>query len=166
MKKRTGKKSKRVPAHKKCLYTLKVFIVDGLMTDEFIEQNRVISRTLEIRGDQTLEDLHHAVFDAFDREEEHMYEFQFGGKGPNDPNAKRYCLPFAIEEFAGDLTQTSLDSLNLKIDERFGYWFDYGDDWWHQINVVSIKESVPKGVYPKVTKQIGKSPPQYMDADE
>ena len=21
-----------------------------------------------------------------------------------------------------------------------GYWFDFGDDWWHQINAVAIKE--------------------------
>ena len=38
-----------------------------------------------IRGDQTLEDLHHAIFDALGREEEHMYEFQLGGTGPMDP---------------------------------------------------------------------------------
>jgi hypothetical protein len=50
------------------------------MTAEFAKRNKVISRTIQIRGDQTLEDLHHAIFAAFDREEEHMYEFQIGGQ--------------------------------------------------------------------------------------
>lgn len=38
------------------------------------------------------------IFDAFDREEEHMYEFQPAGKGPMDPKARRYVLPMAMEE--------------------------------------------------------------------
>jgi hypothetical protein len=49
-------------------------------------------QTVQIREDQTLEDLHHAIFEAFDRFDEHMYEFQFGN-GPNDPKGKRYVLP-------------------------------------------------------------------------
>jgi hypothetical protein len=147
------------------LYTLEVFITSGPVTRKFIKKNPIISRTLEIRGDQTLEDLHQAIFEAFDREEEHMYEFQFGGKGPNDPQAKRYSLPDPGEE-AGDVTQTTLDALKLKRDEIFGYWFDFGDDWWHQVNVLGVEQKTPSGVYPKVIARIGQSPPQYIDDDE
>ena len=52
------------------------------------------------------------------------------------------------------------------MDRSFGYWFDFGDDWWHQINVEAIEDQVPKGKFPKVTKRVGKSPPQYPDEDE
>ena len=31
---------------------------------------------------------------------------------------------------------------------------------------MAIDEKVPKGQYPKVTKRVGKSPPQYMDEEE
>ena len=62
------------------------------VTEKFAKKNPEISRTIQIRGDQTLEDLHHAIFDAFDRGEEHMYEFQFG-KRPMDPKGPRYVLP-------------------------------------------------------------------------
>jgi hypothetical protein len=122
-----------------------------------------------MRGDQTLLDLHHAIFEAFGRWEEHMFEFQFG-KGPMDPNAPRYVLPSAFKEDMGDrnppagrVDQTTLDSLDLKVGDRFGYWFDFGDDWWHQINVEAIEDKTPKGKLPKVTKRVGKSPPQYLD---
>lgn len=128
---------------------------------------RCFSRTVQIRGDQTLEDLHHAIFDAFDREEEHMYEFQFG-TGPMDPDGPRYVLPGAYETDAGERTSaagrvdtTTIGSLNLAVGRSFGYWFDFGDDWWHQINVEAVDERVPKGKFPKVTKRVGKSPPQY-----
>jgi hypothetical protein len=56
--------------------------------------------------------------------------------------------------------------LGLKVDEAFGYWFDFGDDWWHQLNVVEVKEECPKGKYPRVTKRVGTSPPQYVNWDE
>jgi hypothetical protein len=148
------------------LYTLEVFIVSGPVDEEFVERNPEMSRVIRIRGDQTLEDLHAAIFDAFDRWDEHMYEFQFG-KGPNDPKGKRYVLPTGFDpgekNIAGDVVETTIDSLGLKVDQAFGYWFDFGDDWWHQINVLAIDDKVPKGKFPKVTKRVGKSPPQYPD---
>ncbi|MBD2563855.1 hypothetical protein H6G95_25260 [Nostoc linckia FACHB-391] len=54
-------------------------------------------------------------------------------------------------------------SLGLSIDDAFGYWFDFGDDWWHQIDIISIADTVPSGKYPKITQLVGASPPQYAD---
>ena len=47
------------------VYTLDVFIISGQISEKFAKKNPVISRTIQIRGDQTLKDLHHAIFDAF-----------------------------------------------------------------------------------------------------
>jgi len=151
------------------LYTLQVFLIGGPVPEKFA--GKEISRTILIRGNQTLEALHRAIFKAFDRWDEHFYEFQFG-KGPHDPKGKRYVLPGMLGQkgrgpkIAGDVTRTTVDSLGLKVDQPFGYWFDYGDDWWHQIDVTAIDEKVPKGQYPKVIKRVGKSPPQYMNEEE
>jgi 2-oxoglutarate ferredoxin oxidoreductase subunit alpha len=41
--------------------------------------------------------------------------------------------------------------------------FDYGDDWWHQVSVLSIAKPIPNGHYPQVTERVGASPPRYMD---
>ena len=157
--------------HDDRLFTLEVHIIRGPMTDAFVEKNKVVCRTVEIRGGQTLENLHHAIFDAFDREDEHMYEFQIGGKGPMDPEAKRYVLPMAMdgpfgEDDAAGTVRAAVGALGLKKDDVFGYWFDFGDDWWHQINVIGIEEKSERGKYPKVTKRVGESPPQYADWDE
>ena len=154
------------------LYTLEVFLLSGPITEKFAKKNPVISRTIQLRGDQTLEDLHHAIFDAFGRWDEHMYEFQFG-KGPMDPKAPRYVLPSAYGSESGEknppagrVDQATIESLGLEVGRSFGYWFDFGDDWWHQINVEAIEDKVPEGKFPKVTKREGKSPPQYADEDE
>ena len=154
------------------IYVLEVFITDGLVTETFIEQNPIISRTIEIKAEQTLETLHQAIFEAFDREDEHMYEFQIGGNGPYDPQSKRYGLSMAFanefeeDRHAGDVAKTTIGSLNLKLNQPFGYWFDFGDDWRHQIDVVDIKKAKPKKRYPVVTQRTGESPPQYINWDE
>lgn len=155
------------------LFTLDVLIIDGPMTKKFLKKNKEVSRIIEMRGDQTLEELHHAIFTAFDRFDPHLYEFQIGGKGPMDPEAKRYVLQELLEsdgmgreEDAFDLTTTTIGSLGLEVDDFFGYWFDFGDDWWHQINVISIGEKAEGKGYPKITGRTGDSPPQYVDWDE
>ena len=154
------------------LFTLEVCILSGPMTEKFIKKNKVVCRTIQIRGDQTLEDLHDAIFDAFDREDPHLFEFRVGGKGPMDPKAGRYGLPMAMNDPfsstkpAGDAKCATIGSLGLEVDDAFGYWFDFGDDWWHQINVMDIKEKAGRGKYPKVTQRVGESPPQYVDWDE
>ena len=155
------------------LYTLDVFIISGPMTTRFARKNRVLCRVIQISASQTLKDLHHAIFHAFDREEEHWYEFQVGGKGPMDPKARRYVLRSAMEipirgspKPAGDVARTTIDSLGLNVGEAFGYWFDFGDDWWHQINVAAIGKERRRGKLPRVVKRIGASPPQYVDPDD
>jgi hypothetical protein len=149
------------------LYTLEVLLIGGPITKQFAKKNRVVSRTIQIRGDQTLQDLHRAIFSAFNRFEEHFYEFQVGGKGPMDPKARRYVLPqameglFAEENPAGLVTRTTIEALRLRKGDAFGYWFDFGDDWWHQVNVAEIADTAPAGRYPRVIARVGDSPPQY-----
>jgi hypothetical protein len=163
----------RVPAAKtRRIYELEVGLLSGLFTEAFAKANPIVSRTILMRGDQMLEQLHAAIFDAYDRFDGHMYEFQVGGKGPMDPKARRYVLSgvgsdlFDDPEAAGTVTQTTLDDLGLKKGEAFGYWFDFGDDWWHQINVMAIREEAGRGKFPRVTAKVGESPPQYPDLDE
>src|SRR3990172_5910584 len=94
------------------LYELEVALLSGPITEAFAKKNPTVARTIQIRSDQTLEDLHEGIFKAFDRFDEHMYEFQVGGKGTMDPKARRYVLPMAMDDPfddrkpAGDVTRT------------------------------------------------------------
>lgn len=151
------------------VYTLDVALVSGPITEKFAKKNRSVIRTIQIRGDQTLEKLHLAIFAGFDREDEHMYEFQMG-KGPMDPDGPRYVLPLAVDDFGpavlGAVNKTTIDAMGLEEGRQFGYWFDFGDDWHHQIGVVKVEDGPIRGKYPRVTERIGESPPQYADWDE
>ena len=155
------------------LYTLRVSLLYGRsLSEKFVRENPVVSRTIQIRGDQTLEDLHHAIHDAFDRKEDQKYEFQFG-EGPMDPDNLRYVLPAVFESRkmranppAGRVDWTSIGSLYLEVDRSFGYRFDLDANWWHAINVEAVEDEIPRGKFPKMTKRVGKSPPQYAEEDE
>src|SRR5437660_31811 len=144
------------------LYVLSVFLQSGPVSEKFA--NKVMYRVIEIRGDQTLEQLHDAIFQAYDRWDQHLYEFQFG-KRPFDPDGPNFGIPDPQqkEKGKGDARTTTLDELGLKPERVFGYWFDFGDDWYHQVRMERIERAVPSVTYPRVIKRVGKSPPQYAD---
>ena len=148
------------------LYVLEVVLIGGPVTEDFVEENPVVYRTIEIKGDNTLADLHDIIFSAFDREEEHLYEFQIGGSRPNDPKASRYGIQLNDSAYAdslNDASKATLASLKLRSEDVFGYQFDFGDEWWHQVDVVQVEPKAGKGKYPKITKRVGNSPPQYAE---
>jgi hypothetical protein len=144
------------------LYVLSIFLQSGPIRERSAPKE--ISRVIEIRGDQTLDQLHDAIFKAYDRWDEHLYEFQFG-KRPYDPNGPNYGVSGEDESEKGerDARTTTLDDLGLKTGRAFGYWFDFGDDWYHQVQVDRIEQAIPTVSYPRVIKRVGKSPPQYCE---
>src|SRR5205814_2336583 len=151
-----GKRPAATPAN---LYVLSVYLKGGPISEKFA--NKEISRAIEIRGDQTLEDLHEVIFAAYDRWDQHLYEFQLG-KRPFDPAGPNYGIEESQsrgKKNAGNARTTKLDDLGLKQHRVFGYWFDFGDDWHHQIAVERIEKAIPTVTYPRIIKRVGKSPP-------
>lgn len=143
------------------LYVLEIYLQQ---VPPFCKVTKTVRRDIEIRGDQTLDDLHRAIFDAFDRDDEHLYEFQFG-KRPFDPAGPNYGVPETPRRSAAerDARTTRLDDLKLERNRVFGYLFDFGDNWFHQVEVARIEQAIPTVTYPRVVKRTGKSPPQYAD---
>jgi pRiA4b ORF-3-like protein/uncharacterized protein DUF6930 len=144
------------------LYTLQVSLTGGPIAVAY--QGQIISRTIEMRGSQSLHDLHKVIFKAFDRVEEHLYEFNLG-QGPRD-RSKLYLYGGGRDSRsvqARDPEATTLDSLDLRPGRRFGYTFDMGDNWEHIIDVLAVEAGVAKGRYPRVVEKVGASPPQYPD---
>jgi hypothetical protein len=144
------------------LYVVLVFLRSGPISEKF--NHKEVSRVIEIRGDQTLQQLHQAIFQAYDRSDEHQYEFQLG-KRPFDPDGPNYGTPRRGKRktMAGDARATKLDDLELKPQRVFGYRFDFGDEWYHQVQVERIERAIPTVTYPRVIKRVGKSPPQYRE---
>jgi hypothetical protein len=146
------------------LYVFSVYLTGGPISEKFAKKE--ISRVIEIRGDQTLEQLHQAIFKAYDRWDEHLYEFQLG-KRPFDPDGPNFGVAGPSTKKKknkyGDASTTKLDDLALKPHRVFGYLFDFGDEWFHQVQLERIEKAIPTVTYPRVIRRVGKSPPQYCD---
>ena len=154
----------------KTIFRFEVQLLSGPIAPSFLAKHpEAPTRVIDIRGSNTLEELHVAIFSAFDRYDEHMYEFQVGGKKPMDKKAVRYIVPYEYadpEELSAG--ETSIASLGLRTRQCFYYWFDFGDDWWHKIRLLAINPPTEgKKRYPRIVESIGPSPPQYIiDWDE
>jgi Plasmid pRiA4b ORF-3-like protein/LexA DNA binding domain len=159
-----AKSPSRVPAGPAAppanLYVVSVFLISGPISEKFA--NKRILRVIEIRGDQTLEQLHQSIFEAYDRQDQQPYEFQLG-KRTFDPDGPNYRGPTSQSrgKGVGDASKTKLDDLNLKPERVFGYWFDFDNNWYHHVQIDRIEKSIPTVTYPRLIKRVGKSPPQH-----
>lgn len=121
-------------------------------------------RRIEMRGDQTLHDLHEAIQEAFDWDDDHLYAFYLKSKGEEKPTA--YESPYAEGERSA--AKYRLEHLPLQAGQTFAYVFDFGADLEHRVKLEAI---VPGGAkldleYPQITEQHGEAPPQYPPLGE
>ncbi len=146
------------------LYLLKVALSDAKGT----------WRRIEILSHQSLDQLHEAIFTAFDRFEPHLYSFYLTNPGNKSrgrfSQAPEYTSPYAIEsdDFFGtkklyDAAKTKISELQLKPKSKFEYLFDFGDEWLHEVVVEKILDLYPDTDYPRITVKNGESPSQYLD---
>jgi Plasmid pRiA4b ORF-3-like protein len=142
-----------------------------------LKRRRSIWRTVLLRGDQTLDELHEAIFAAFDRYDEHLYCFYFpkarqgrlaSGKPPKEYRSPRGFDRTEVFEIDNryNAARARLDDLRLKVGQTFEYLFDFGDEWWHEIIVQGIGPSESGGTYPRIVVKRLPSPPQYPESDE
>ncbi len=142
-----------------------------------LSYSKRIWRRIEILGDQTLDQLHEIIFDAFDRYDPHMYSFYLTTSRSKSRKrfveAPEFTHPLAIEEYYGfgdkklyDASKTKISDLPLIEKSKFEYLFDFGDEWLHEITLEKILDIFPKKNYPVIIKKSGESPEQYPDFDE
>jgi len=141
-----------------------------------LKNRKSIWRRIATRSNQTLEQLHWAIYDAFDRDDEHLYSFYFPRPGARGReifrNSDEYTHPAVVEDpslfgsDAGNAAKTKLGTLSLQVGQTFLYLFDFGDEWWHEIKVASVDGPVEKGKYPRIVERRGDSPPHYPDIDD
>jgi hypothetical protein len=122
------------------------------------------SRTIALRSEQTLDDLHLAIQNAIDWDADHLYSFFMNGKSGDQHYA--FSCPFDKESppFADEAV---IGALGLMPKHKFLYLFDYGDCHEFAVEVVGILARREKGVrYPRVLESHGEAPQQYPDWDE
>jgi hypothetical protein len=130
-----------------------------------------VKRRVALRGDHTLADLHLALQDAFEWDNEHLYAFWLDGRfwsldaveyshpqhaREQNPQGKFWEIPETKS------AEERLDSLDLEAGQKIAYVFDFGDEWRVELTVADITAD-DGGKYPALLESIGKAPPQYID---
>ena len=119
-------------------------------------------RDIEIADDQTLEDLHLIIQEAFEWDDDHLYSFFMSGKAWD--GRTEIGAPWA--ETDQHTHQVEIGSLDLQPARKFLYLFDYGDGHEFDVEVMAVNSAAPSGAYPRIVGEKGKAPPQYPDFDE
>lgn len=143
-----------------------------------LKRRRSVWRSVLLHGDQTLDDLHYAIFVAFDRDDEHLYSFYFpsanargsvqAGQQPTEYTSPQVFGDSKRSVFDGryNAAGAKLDDLELEVAQTFEYLFDFGDEWWHHLKVEAIGPRESGEAYPQFVAQRGASPPQYPEDEE
>ena len=133
--------------------------------------DREVSRTVELAGDHTLWDLHHVIQDAFDWDDDHLFDFFVSGK-LRDRKRQYTGLPLGdVESWSWDdeeersVTGTTLDELALKPRRVMRYVFD--GEWLVRIGVSTIRDGGPDDAgLPRRVASVGAAPPQYESSED
>lgn len=115
---------------------------------------------IEMRADQTLHDLHHAILDAADFDEDHLYSFYMSGQAWDE--AAEYSRGHDVRHSSNE----KIGSLPLRMKQRFLYLYDYGDQHEFDVQIIATNAETPRGRYPRLVERHGVMPPQYPDWDE
>ena len=119
-------------------------------------------RDLELAEDQTLEDLHLIIQQAYDWGDDHLYSFFLSGEARDQ--STEIGSPWS--ESSWHTHQLEIGQLDLQLGQTFLYYFDYGDSHEFDVMVLRINYAAPSDKYPKIVAQRGEAPPQYPDYDE
>ena len=109
---------------------------------------REVYRNIEICGDETLDRLCQIILEAFDFDDEHLYEFCLDN-----------CM-YSEDSYQSDpeeddaTTDIALDKLKLNKGQKFSLHYDFGDDWMFTITVHKINE-VEESFEPRIVKSKG-----------
>lgn len=91
-------------------------------------------------------------------------EFQWKDCSFNSQFRKvRYCTSIRASETG--VSEAIIQSINLRLNQKFYYLFDWGDEWWNEVTFEGVKDIRIEDL-PAVIVARGESPPQYPDYDE
>lgn len=118
---------------------------------------------IAVLSEQTLADLHSAIQEAFEWDNDHLYAFYMHGEAHD----RRYMLagPY-LEEVPAYVDDLFVGELGLVLKHKFTYFFDFGDSHEFDVEVVDIQPVAQPGPYPQLIERQGTPPAQYYWEDE
>jgi hypothetical protein len=116
-----------------------------------LEIEPTIWRSVLVKADIGLHELHRVIQMLFQWYDYHLYRFDIGERGFEAPEEE------SEEE---DSTRAMLGLLGLNTGDTFEYTYDFGDDWRHLIEVEGIETLSDRALLPWVLDGARRGPPE------
>jgi hypothetical protein len=122
-----------------------------------------VRRTITVRDDLTLVDLHYALQSAFGWDDDHLYSFWLDGSFWTSED-DQYMHPYHAASFdpPGRSACARLHELGLAESQRIAYVFDFGREWRVQLTLREIRAADGHAVA-RCIERVGTAPPQYEE---
>lgn len=121
-----------------------------------------VYRVFEFSARHTLYDVHAAIQEAFELDDDHPHAFYMSGRHWDTKSEVEGPDAFGA---GGRTPGTRLHELSLEAGKRFAYVFDFGEELWHELEVQTITETEKPPVKPQQIESVGDAPSQYTDSD-
>jgi hypothetical protein len=109
-----------------------------------------IWRRLQVPSTTSLAELHDIIQAAMGWYDCHLHQFEVNGVHYADTN---HMLADTTDEARRTLAE-------MRAGDRLAYWYDFGDDWWHDIIVESLDRADPALTYPRCVNGRRAAPPE------
>ncbi|MGH3687958.1 MAG: plasmid pRiA4b ORF-3 family protein [Pseudonocardiaceae bacterium] len=109
-----------------------------------------IWRRLQVPAKTSLAQLHHIIQAAMGWDDCHLHQFE----------VRELCYAAPEHELDDTRDESRRTLATLPVGERFSYWYDFGDDWHHDILVESIDQADPALTYPRCVTGRRACPPE------
>ena len=112
-------------------------------------------RRLEVPAEYGFDRLHQTLNAAMGWLDLHLHEFEVGGKRYGDGVDMSAEADATLPEdglVIGDVARSG--------ERRLAYWYDFGDDWWHTLEIEAIGPALAGVFYPRCTDGAGACPPE------
>jgi len=125
---------------------------------ELLDSSPPIWRRLDLRSDLMLPRLHLILQEAMGWTNSHLHEF-IHSSSRQDRDAEHFGsmdYPDAGEMGELDEADVRLDELAHSVGDKFLYWYDFGDSWWHRVTVEKVLEHDDDDEIPDATVVAGR----------
>lgn len=127
------------------VYTFKVSLSKGVL------------RKIRMSYENTFEDLHLAIQEAFNFDNNHIYAFYIGG------NRRTAKTIYTGNPYNGIENDVAIGEAAIYKGQKIKYIFDFGDNWEFDIIVTSIDKNVLIPDSPEIIESKGEAPEQYPE---
>lgn len=129
-----------------------------------------IYRDIELDGGASLHDLAAAIVGSFGFDFDHAFGF-YSGKTRETlmrahPKYELFVDMGEGEDGALSVEQTRVATAFPQVGHAMIFYFDYGDDWMFQVELLATGEKASGAGYPRVVATHGKAPQQYPDLED